>query len=146
MIGTNTCVRTENVLKVRKMRISRVWWKNVKKKTLHDVFLRQEEHSLSFKKKKKTTWFWATIRLRQQPKLLELTPVSDLQACGLRAVFRQKEQNPLDSQIKTPSAREPRQEPEMGWRQQRTRPGPIHNWPSGLHHPHPSTSLPGAPL
>lgn len=145
MIGTNTCVRTENVLKVRKMRISRVWWKNVKKNT--SWCFSETGRTLSFfSKKKKTTWFWATIRLRQQPKLLELTPVSDLQACGLRAVFRQKEQNPLDSQIKTPSAREPRQEPEMGWRQQRTRPGPIHNWPSGLHHPHPSTSLPGAPL
>lgn len=140
-----------------------------------------------FKKEKKNSWFWATIRLRQQPRLLELTPVSDLQACGLRAcrlhlqdrllqvaccpgsksrrphvltvqsagrdfsqdsvsVFRQKEQNHLDSQIKTPSAHDPGQEPEMGWGQQRARPGPVHTWPSGLHHPHPSTSLPRAPL
>ena len=52
MIGTNTCVRTENVLKVRKMRISRVWWKNVKKKHFMMFFWDRKNTLFLFKKKK----------------------------------------------------------------------------------------------
>lgn len=51
MIGTNTCVRTENILKVRKMRISRVWWKNVKKKNTSWCFS-ETGRTLSFLSKK----------------------------------------------------------------------------------------------
>ena len=145
------------------------------------MFFWDRRNAIFLLKKKKTSWFWATIRLRQQPRLLELTPVSDFQACGLRAwrlhvqdwllqvapcpgsksrhphvptvqsaerdvsqhsvsVFRQKEQNHFDSsgkwteqnhlgsQVKTTSARDPRQE-SLKWDGDSREPDPAPSTP-----------------